>query len=125
MSINDRKFLSPIQVQRRFGIKSEEYNRFIDAGFPTYTCAGVTRHPIDEIYMWCEENRLQLEDQNNLCSRSQIMALLNINSKILEDWEKCGLPKRLVCNHRVKKFLYHKQDVIDWLRSQSSVVGVL
>lgn len=104
-----------------------EYDTFVQEGMPTYTCAGVTRHPIDEIYTWCESKRVVLHDQNNLCSRTQLKKLLGIKDKDLINWENAGLP-RIVSKNKIngfKMYLYDKNDVIDWLKSQqNNVMGV-
>lgn len=123
---SNRKFLSPTQVQRRFGLSTTEYDKYVECGMPTYKCAGVTRHPIDEIYLWCESNRITLQDQNDLCTSNQIKKLLGINQRDLENWEMLGLPKQITQNPAsgMKMFLYNKYDVIDWLKSQQNMVEV-
>lgn len=127
MLVSDsRKFLSPIQVQRRFGLSSTEYTQYVESGMPTYQCAGVVRHPIDEIYLWSETNRIVLQDLNDLCTSNQIRKLLGISKKDLENWEKEGLPKQITHNPAsgIRMFLYNKHDVIAWLKSQQNTVEV-
>ena len=122
-NLDDRAFLSPRQVQARFGLSRSEYTSLVQRGLPTYYCAEVTRHPIGEIYQWCENNRIVLRDQNDLCTRTQLKKLLNINESVLSSWEKAGLP---YCERRgvdeMKHFIYNKYDVIDWLKSQQNNV---
>lgn len=122
--LDSKKFFSPTQLRRRFNISLFEYNTFVEAGMPTYTCAGVVRHPIDEVYLWCENNRVHLQDQNDLCSARQIRELLGISAKNLEDWEKMGLPKKIYKTRRFPRILYDKNDVISWLKTQSQKAGV-
>lgn len=115
-----RAFLSPIQVMRRFGMSRAEYDTYLSKGLPTYYCAGVTRHPIDEIYTWCESHRIVLQDQNDICSRKQLKRLLGISDKDLENWEAAGLPRIATPLLSGVMFEYNKNDVIDWLKSQQN-----
>lgn len=125
--VTTKKFLSPNQIRNRFGLSKSEYDMYVRQGLPTYVCAGVVRHPIDEVYLWCETNRVYLQDQNDMCTRTQIRKLLGISSNDLEKWEKAGLPKASKVNKATGgvMYLYRKHDVIDWLKSQqNNVMGV-
>lgn len=123
--LENKKFLSPVQLRKRFNFNPNEYENLIDLGLPTYTCAGVTRHPIDEVYLWCEKNRVAIRDQNNLCSGRKIRELLGISDKNLKTLEQMGLPKVIQQKGGFRKFMYDKEEVINWFKSQQDdMVGV-
>lgn len=123
----EKKFLSPYQIRKRFDISSSDYLRYVQLGMPTYKCAGITRHPIDEVYLWCESHRIHLQDQNDMCTSNQIRKLLGITKNELENWEKAGLPKTMTRNKATGgvMYLYNRKEIIDWLRShQNNTVEV-
>lgn len=118
--VKNRKFLSPVQLKRRFGISETDYRWYISMGLPTYGCAGVKRHPIDEVYMWFEDNDIEIEEYQNLLNAPQLRRLLGIDKKTLEKWEENGLPKILDTKKYPYSFKYNTKTVVTWLKSQEN-----
>lgn len=120
MLVKDNKFLSPNQLKNRFGISRTNYDFYVKNGLPTYGCAGVVRHPIDEVYLWFEEHEIDIKEHQDICSAKQLRNLLGINKKTLEKWEEKGLPKYLDDSKFPATFKYNKNTVITWLKSQQN-----
>lgn len=118
--VKTKKFLSPIQLKKRFGISNTDYEWYLTRGLPSYGCAGVTRHPIDEVYLWFEDNNIEIEEYQSLCNAPQLRRLLGIDKRTLERWEENGLPKVLDTTKYPHSFKYNTNTVITWLKSQNN-----
>lgn len=118
--LSTRKFLTPNQLKDRFGLSTTTYTEYLNHGLPTVGCAGVIRHPISEVYLWFEENNLDIEEKKNICNAPQLRRLLCIDKRTLEQWEEKGLPKMLDTSKYPYSFKYDARTVISWLRSQQN-----
>lgn len=122
-----KKFITPREFMKKFNVDPSDYHCLVVRGLPTYHCAGITRHPIDEIYLWCEENRVRLEDRENLCNATELAKVFSVSVTTIAKWERMGMPKRIIpCSNRGDKkfFAYDTEEVLTWLRSLHEGVKV-
>lgn len=122
-----KKFITPREFMKKFNVDKETYKSLIYRGLPSYDCAGVTRHPIDEIYLWFEEKRIMLEDSEKLCNATQLAHVFSVSVSMIAKWELMGLPKHVINRGRGgrrKIFAYDPEEVLVWLRSQHEGVRV-
>lgn len=121
---NYKKFISPYELMKKFNIDEGEYREMCYSGLPRYECAGVTRHAIDEIYLWCEENRKPIIDYSNICSKSKLCDIFNVGGTVISKWEELGMPKHIVTdklNSNKRTFKYDIDEVKNWLKKSLEV----
>lgn len=116
---NDKKFLSPIELKIRFKISGSKYRALVNEGLPTIKCAGVVRHPLQDVYFWCEDNNIKLQDSKEVVSKTKLMKILGIDNRIFETWKNKGLPCIPVLDNKRNHITrYNINEVSDWLKSQ-------
>lgn len=116
-----KKFISPIDLMKRFNLDKNEYRHLLELGLPVYGCAGIQRHAIDEVYLWCEANKIPIQDNSELYSGKELIKIFGITEKTLSSWIEMGLPKQIIPNKSnpyKRHFAYNVNDVRNWLRTQ-------
>ena len=116
-----KKFISAQELMKRFNIDKDEYKYMVSSGLPVYSCAGISRHAIDEVYLWCEEHRHPIEDTSNNCNILELSHVFGVSPSVISKWEELGLPKKIITdrlNSNKRRFVYDIEDVKNWLRTQ-------